>query len=132
MANLKGLETVMKNLNRQLRGVKERTAQGVLAGAREILAEAKRRVPVEYGDLRDSGYVSVSRDERMAVDIGFTAPYALSIHENMEQKLKGRPRPSGIGVYWGPSGQPKFLESAIRDKTRDVVRIVADHARVRE
>lgn len=132
MANLKGLETVMKNLDKQLSDIGTRTVQGLLAGGRVILEEAKRRVPVEYGDLQNSGYVAVSDDQRLAVDIGFTAPYALAIHENMEQKLKGKPRPSGIGVYWGPSGQPKFLESAARDKSRDAVRVVAENAKVRK
>jgi hypothetical protein len=34
-------------------------------------------------------------------------------------------------VYWGPSGQPKFLESAMIDEKDEVLRIIAAHAEVR-
>lgn len=129
-AKLDGLDNAMRNLNREISGVRNRTAGGLLRAGGIILAEAKDRVPVEYGDLRDSGYVLLETEE-LAVDIGFTAPYALFVHENLEQKLKGKPRPSGIGVYWGPHGQPKFLESAIIDKTEEAVDAVVESARIK-
>lgn len=47
--------------------------------------------------------------------VGYTAAYALYVHENMEMKLAGEPRPSGLGVYWGPNGGPKFLEQPARE-----------------
>jgi hypothetical protein len=52
----------------------------------------------------------------VSVIVGYTAFYALFVHENMEMKLAGQPRPSGLGVYWGPSGAgPKFLERPARE-----------------
>ncbi len=46
----------------------------------------------------------------------FTAPYAVFVHEAVEMKLKGLPRPSGIGRYWDPQGKAtaRFLTKAIR------------------
>lgn len=44
--------------------------------------------------------------------LGFSAPYAIYVHENMEQKWRGlprRPNPPKSGVYWGPAGEPKYL-----------------------
>lgn len=59
--------------------------------------------------------------ERASVVVGYTAAYALFVHENMEMKLEGQPRPSGLGVYWGPEGAgPKFLEGPAREN-RDVL-----------
>jgi len=42
--------------------------------------------------------------------------YAIYVHENVEMKLKGLPRPSGRGRYWDPPGSgPKFLENPARE-----------------
>ena len=53
------------------------------------------------------------------VRVGFQAPGAWRLHENIEMAGAGKPRPSGIGVYWGPRGQAKFLESAARELDND-------------
>lgn len=51
--------------------------------------------------------------------VGYRAPYAMYVHENLEMKLKGQPRPSGIGVFWGTPwgsrGQSKYLEQPARE-----------------
>lgn len=50
--------------------------------------------------------------------VGFTAAYALWVHENMEMKLKGLPRRKPAkGYYWDPQGiaGPKFLEGPARE-----------------
>ena len=44
------------------------------------------------------------------------------MHENLEPKTLGEnvPRPSGLGVFWGPSQYgPKFLEGPARQLTND-------------
>ena len=53
---------------------------------------------------------------KVSVLVGYTAAYALFVHENMEPKTLGQgiPRKSGLGVYWGPHGKPKFLEGPFR------------------
>lgn len=129
----KGLEQVLKNLNKEIGNVQNRSLAGLFAAGLTIQAEAQRRVPVEYGNLRGSAYTR----KRMkgassggSVEVGFTAAYAIYIHENMEQKLKGQARPSGLGVYWGPNGQPKFLESAMVDQRQRVIELVASYAKV--
>lgn len=62
----------------------------------------------------------------VSVVVGYEAKYAVHVHEDMEQKLRGLPRPSGIGVYWGPNGQPKFLEQPARQHAKDYARIVEE------
>jgi hypothetical protein len=55
---------------------------------------------------------------RRDVTVGYRAPYAIFVHENLEMKLRGLPRRSGIGVYWGTPGgsrgQSKYLEYPAR------------------
>lgn len=59
---------------------------------------------------------AASKDKDPSVVVGYTAAYALYVHENEEAKNEGKPRPSGLGVYWGPSLHgPKFLEAPARE-----------------
>ena len=60
----------------------------------------------------------VGQDKDKTVVVGFTAAYALYVHENMEMKLKGKSRRKpGKGYYWDPQGiaGPKFLERPARE-----------------
>lgn len=126
-----GIEKVMKNLNAEVKKIKGQTMGGLLAGGAIVQRESMKRVPVEYGNMRASAFTRKAMDttERMAVEVGYTAFYAPYVHENMEQSLKGQPRKSGLGVYWGPAGEPKFLQNAVQDKTTEVVAAIARHAK---
>jgi hypothetical protein len=55
-----------------------------------------------------------------SVIVGYTASYALFVHENIEMKWRGLPRkpnPPHKGNYWDPAGrgQSKFLEQPARE-----------------
>lgn len=55
------------------------------------------------------------RTDDVSFEVGYRAPYAVFVHENREMKLRGQPRPSGIGEYWGPSGRAGFLLDVMRE-----------------
>jgi hypothetical protein len=128
---LKGLDKVMANLNREITKIEGRTIAGLLEGGLIIEAEAKKRVPVEHGQLRASGFTRKAQNNPRAVHIGFSAAYAVFVHENTEMVLKGKPRPSGKGVYWGPAGESRFLANAATAKRREVLEAVARRAKVK-
>ena len=73
--------------------------------------------------------------EGRTVVVGYSAPYAVRVHENMVMKLKGRVRKSKIGTYWstinGQDGSSKFLEKPLRQlmSTGDIPRAVAKAAK---
>lgn len=78
-----------------------------------VESRAKGKTPVEYGFLRASAFTE--RDaEGFNVRVGFSAAYAPYVHEATDEKLRGMPRPSGLGTYWSP-GESKFLEKAIEE-----------------
>jgi hypothetical protein len=66
--------------------------------------------------------------------VGYTAAYALHVHENVEMKLKGEPRKSrgkgkpGRGKYWDPQGraQAKFLEQPAREMGKKLGTLVGE------
>jgi hypothetical protein len=66
--------------------------------------------------------------QQKSVVVGYTSSYAVPVHENVEMKLKGKPRPSGIGKYWGPRGQPKYLEQPAREMEPELRRIIEETA----
>lgn len=89
-------------------------------------------MPVEIKGVQkvlDNFDVRAKKDGQVGVVlVGYTAKYALFIHENMEPKTlgKGVPRPSGLGEYWGPSQYgPKFLEGPLREFAKELRDIVA-------
>lgn len=130
---IEGMENVMASLNKEIAGIEKRTMGGLLAaGLGHVQGPSQKKVPVEYGNLRASAFTRKAQDGSLAVEVGFSAASALFIHENMGQKLKGKPRPSGKGVYWGPNGQPKFLESTVNENSEKIVETVASHARVQK
>jgi hypothetical protein len=88
--------------------------------ARPHVRNAERLV----AKLRDRA-AKARRESAGSVVVGYTAQYAIFIHENMEQRRKGEPRSSGRGVYWGPNGQPKFLEGPARELSPILGNIVA-------
>lgn len=71
------------------------------------------RIPIDTSFLINSQYRKVDQTATgYAGEIGYGARYAAAVH-NASGKLKGQPRPKNRGVYWGPSGEPKFLEKGI-------------------
>lgn len=126
-----GLANVLKNLNREIDAIEGNSMAGLLAGGLVVQGEAQRRVPREYGNLVGSAYTRKAQNDANAVEVGFTAEYAIWVHENREATLKGEERPSGLGVYWGPNGEPGFLANAVRAKMRAIVNMVRAYARVK-
>ena len=131
MTTTKGLDEILASINSEISGIKNRGVDGLLEGGFMIQGRSQRKVPVEYGNLRASAYTRKAIDEPSAVEVGFSAAYALEVHENMEQKRAGQPRPSGLGVYWGPKGEPKFLESTVTEGASEFVEIVRRKAAVK-
>lgn len=64
-------------------------------------------------------------EPEVSVIVGYTSAVALFVHENREAKWKGKPRRSGIGVYWGPSLYgPGFLLGPARYLSKELAKII--------
>jgi len=129
--SLQGLDEVLNNLNLEINGIKNRSFDGLLEAGLKIEAASNKRAPRDLGNLVGSSYTRKSQDGSLSVEVGYTAEYAAYVHENLEMKLKGEPRASGRGVYWGPKGESKFLEKTVRENERAIVEIVSKRAAVK-
>ena len=126
MAVTTGLATILTNLNREIDKIGEGAERGALAAAFFVQGEAQRGVPVEYGKLRASAYTqAIPRGG----EVGFTAEYAVYVHENLEVHA-GQARRSGLGVYWGPAGHPKYLETPLKEKRPEILEIIRREAAI--
>lgn len=85
--------------------------------------ESRRRTPVEFGALRDSTHVTRPEVSSGSVEVtigvgGPAAPYAIYVHENLEN--------------FHPVGQAKFLESTILESRPFMLRRLARRLGLRD
>lgn len=79
-----GLDGLINELENWLK-IPEYTKEALNDEANLILGESLQEVPVDKGNLRASGYVDPDK-EKEAVYIGYSADYALPVHERLEVK----------------------------------------------
>jgi hypothetical protein len=120
-ATFEGLDEINEGLTRLAVGSREAATKGAFKAGLTIQRDSMANTPVEYNNLRPSAY---TRREGDGAVVGYDAEYAVYVHENMEAKLKGEPRPSGLGTYWNPGG-PKFLENAVTENRQTVLGDIA-------
>ena len=127
VAELRGLHTVMRNLNREIKKIEGRTMQGLIEAARHIRYDMEVTspiIPVDTGNLRQSWFtraLSTVGDitHFVALMIGFTASYAVWVHEMVGAHFKR------------PGSGAKFFEAALKRNKRVILNIIRKHARVR-
>lgn len=139
---VKGLKTAIDKTRKFQQKVEMDKRRGLTKIGLFVKGAAQKNVPVDTGNLRSSAFSKLSSSMKEVV-IGFTAKYAIWVHENLEQKLKGQPRAdfgttkdgvsfgggTGKGSYWD-SGGPKFLERAINDNEATIEKILVNEVRV--
>lgn len=123
-----GGSLVVKNLKAKNAAIGTAVSQGLLIAGFELLRMSQQLVPVEFGVLKASGYVR--QPKRYEVNVGYTAFYALFVHEQVGMVLQGQqrlPSPPHQGRYWDPQGraQAKFLEAPFRGFKPTAIKIVA-------
>ena len=111
-----GLEKALKAIRRQ--GVKGQKAVeiGMKKGGLFLQRESMMLVPVEFGVLRLSAFTrSEGTLKDPVVRVGYTAGYALFVHENLNARHT--------------VGQAKFLEQPARQKNTQIKNIIVTTAK---
>lgn len=140
-----GIKRVRRNLQIQTDKIcGPTTERALVAISREGAAESAKITPVDTGTLINSLMQTPQLTKLrsgMRASIGYTTAYAASVH-GMSGKLKGQPRAhfgitsnrskfgpqkptafgggTGKGVYWGPNGEPQFLEKGFEKLLPDL------------
>lgn len=117
-AKISGFTKVTANLNRQIKKIKGFSMKGLLEGSiliRRDMDVTPPLVPIDLGNLRASWFVSSFFFPRgPSVVMGFSANYAIYLHEDLTRKN-----------YKRPGSGPKFLEEAVKRNTSEILAIVA-------
>lgn len=131
----RGIYGILVKLDKSLKA----TAAGAGAGLKEaglfLQAESQKLAPVEFGNLRASAYTAAKKSGfDTVVEVGYTAAYAVFVHEAVAMKLRGLPRkpsPPHKGRYWDPQGQAraKFLEEPLRRLSPQMLAIIIARAK---
>lgn len=144
MAFLKGLDNVLRALNKEIKEIENRSVIGMGKAVMMIRREMDEKPPlVPIGP--DAGQVESLKKEGIyrqvgtgnlraswfsypfnlpigpAVIFGFSANYAVFVHEMI-----------GKNIRWSrPGAGPKFLQSAIRLNKDRILGIIRDEARIK-
>lgn len=129
---VQGVGDLIKSLHARREEMGSRLPKVLTRAAVVLLRESVGLVPVEYGPLKASGTVKTSGSGwNFRASVVYTASYAGYVHELIGMVLKGLPRPSGIGKYWGPRGQAKFLEEPARRLRPQLLQLIRDGMKVK-
>ncbi len=79
--------------------------------AEEVMAVSKEVVPVDMGNLMNTGHVELPVDSgnEISVTMGYGGPavnYALVVHENLDPRVN----------WHRPGSGPKFLENPLKER----------------
>jgi hypothetical protein len=130
-----GLEEVLRKLAALGGNVRLAAAQALYEEARAIQAESQARyVPVDTGELRrDHAFIDESakiEGDTVSVTLGYSGPYAASVHENPRAGKTGGVSPSGQKYrHWASTGQFKFLEIPVLNATQGMLGRLAGRIR---
>lgn len=156
MAGLRGIDNVVRNLNKEIKKIEGRTLRGLLLFAILIMNDTENtspKTPLDTGNLRASRFIAASTGEvSMGSSPQFQGEQAGRLGSNHNSALQEsrRRRRNIISVrigfsafyaffvhemvganYQRPGSGAKFLESSIRNKQNEGLAIIAREARIR-
>ena len=120
---IRGLDTVMNNLNNEIAKMTERSMEGLIEAViivRRSMDEKPPLIPVDTTNLRASWFTTPHYvDNNPRITMGFAASYAWWVHEMVGAHFK---RP-GAGA--------KFLEAALKNNTNEILEVIAKNAKTK-
>jgi len=143
-----GVDKVLANLNMEIKKIEGNISKGLPLAALHVRAKAQEYAPIDEGNLRASAFTiapdksvddnpgfkgkqasGMGTDHALAINenkalvnnltavVGFSAYYAVYVHE-IDKNYKAP------GVSW------KFLEKALTEEQKEVLKIIARKAKI--
>ncbi len=114
--DLKGTAEVQAKITEALRSMSGKAEAALYQEAEREMTEAKRKVPVDTGTLRDSGHVQQPEHDANGVSVvmgfgGAAESYAVIVHEDLEALHA--------------VGEAKFLESVLQESAPHLLERIA-------
>lgn len=122
MMSIHGFAEILKNLNVAILAITEGSKNGLLDVAKFIRRDMETTpplIPIDTNNLRSSWTViPMPKDAagNHGLTMGFSAPYALWVHEMVDGNIN----------WQRPESGPKFLQAAINRNYETILQIIAD------
>ena len=119
---LEGLDEVLRNLDKEVKGIRGRNRKGMQAAGLFIKGESMEHTPVspDGGVLVNSAFFSTIEAPKGAIlRIGYTAKYAPFVHEMPESNN-----------FTKPDTGPKFLEKAVKNHMAKILEIIRNRTKI--
>lgn len=139
---VKGLNEVVSGMGNFRLASASGVENGLKKAGLQLLRDANELVPVEFGNLKQSGFVrSTGSGFGTVVTVGYTANYAIYVHEirrrqdgvlvthGMDFNIKHAQYKKGkLVMQRGPKQQWKFLETPLKQNKEVYFDIIAREA----
>ena len=144
---MKGIDNVLKNLNKEIKGIEGRTRKGMTKVGLFIESKSMKECPVVTSNLKNSRYSEAfDTSKGPAVEIGFTALYAPFVHENPRAGKTRGISPKGVAykapinpsgkrstqTIFSTVGKWKFLEDPLKKNARRIIEIIRQKAKLKK
>lgn len=135
MANLvriDGTQEVIRNLQKVEGKITKAILRGMVKAGLHLQRKSQQIVPVDTGNLRNSAFTrKQGTGDNVDVIVGYTAAYAIYVHENLEARhgvriAAGRDIDTGrfTGKQITTQLQAKFLEKPAKEEARVMGEII--------
>jgi len=118
------MDRVLINLNREIKGIENRSMQGLIESAiivRRDMDKTPPLIPVDTGNLRASWFTTpVRKGTQQGLMVGFNANYAVFVHEN-------------VGAHFNrPQSGAKFFEASLKRNKQMILETIKRTASIKK
>lgn len=137
---IKGMDIVLRNLNREIKAIEGRSMKGLINSAiiiRRDMDKTPPLIPVDTGNLRSSWFTTPFHLlGQIGIMMGFSANYALWVHEmlgmNPKEGWRYGPGPNKKRWFTPRRGAgPKFFEASIKRNKDKILQTIRDNAKIK-
>ncbi len=115
MLNIRKLKQIQAKMKSRSAQAIRKLSIGLYRAGLHLRRASQKIVPVKLGNLKNSAFTSPAEvvGTRVSVRVGYTANYALYVHENLDARHK-------------PGKQAKFLEGPMREEAAAMQEILKE------
>jgi len=116
MTRVLGLKKTMALLKQESLETNKRVRRGMIKGGLFLQRKSQQVAPVDTGNMKNSAFTrGKGQGRKFEVTVGYTASYALFVHENLNMRHK-------------PGKEAKFLEGPLRKHRREIDQIIVQES----
>lgn len=129
-----GFDEVLRNLSREIQNIQGRSAEGLVRAAEWLrfdMDHVSPKIPVDTNNLRGSWFTETFHQGKdLGVVLGFTANYALWVHEMVDADFTSVRTRRGKEYKPREGAGAKFMEAALNRNHDKILEIIHQYAKI--